>query len=59
MSKKNGKIMKVGTPGDIIDQIGELESAGIQRVMLQWLDLEDLANLTAFADLVLPHFNGS
>ena len=49
----------VGTPGEITDQLGELASAGVQRVMLQWLDLDDLDGLEAFASTVLPQFKGS
>jgi F420-dependent oxidoreductase-like protein len=34
-------------------QLHELESAGLQRVMLQWLDLDDTAGLEALAKAVL------
>jgi F420-dependent oxidoreductase-like protein len=47
----------IGTAGEIVDQIYEFASAGVQRIMLQWLDLDDLDSLTAFAHAVLPHFN--
>ena len=33
-------------------QLAELEQAGVQRVMLQWLDLEDLDGLEALAKVV-------
>jgi F420-dependent oxidoreductase-like protein len=46
----------VGTPPQMVDQLGELAQAGAQRVMLQWLDLDDLDGLTALAQTVLPHF---
>jgi alkanesulfonate monooxygenase SsuD/methylene tetrahydromethanopterin reductase-like flavin-dependent oxidoreductase (luciferase family) len=52
--RKNGIVF--GTPEDVIKQIKELEKAGVQRVMLQWLELDDLERLEAFARLVLPHF---
>jgi alkanesulfonate monooxygenase SsuD/methylene tetrahydromethanopterin reductase-like flavin-dependent oxidoreductase (luciferase family) len=45
----------VGTGSAVIDQLGELAAAGVQRVMLQWLDLDDLDGLAAFAAAVLPH----
>jgi len=45
----------VGAPGELIDQLGELSRAGAQRVMLQWLDLDDLTGLEALAGSVLPH----
>ena len=45
-----------GTPAQVVDQLGELAQAGAQRVMLQWLDLDDLDGLEALAQSVLPHF---
>ncbi len=44
----------VGTPSAIVDQLGRLAEAGVQRVMLQWLDLDDLDGLEAMAKVVLP-----
>lgn len=44
----------VGTAPEIVDQLRELEQAGCQRVMLQWLDLDDLDGLEALARSVLP-----
>jgi F420-dependent oxidoreductase-like protein len=46
----------VGTGPELVDQLGRLAEAGVQRVMLQWLDLDDLAAVEAFAQDVLPHF---
>ena len=46
----------VGTPGEIIDQLERLSAAGAQRIMLQWLDLDDMEGLKVFAEGVLPHF---
>ena len=43
----------VGTPGAVIDQIGALIAAGVQGIMLQWLDLDDLDGLEALAKGVL------
>jgi len=45
--------MIVGTGTQISDRIGEYEEAGAQRVMLQWLDLEDMDGLEALAEAVL------
>ncbi len=45
--------MIVGTGQQIADRIGEYEEAGAQRVMLQWLDLEDQEGLEALAKAVL------
>jgi len=50
--KQRGVI--VGTPTAVIDQIGVLTAAGVQGIMLQWLDLDDLAGLEGLAKTVLP-----
>jgi F420-dependent oxidoreductase-like protein len=42
-----------GSAGEVREQLRELESAGLQRIMLQWLDLDDLAGLEALAKAVL------
>lgn len=47
----------VGTGAEIVEQIGRLENAGVQRVMLQWLDLDDMEGIESLAVDVLPHFN--
>lgn len=39
----------VGTPNQVKEQVRELEQVGLQRIMLQWLDLDDLAGLEALA----------
>lgn len=44
----------VGTANEVIEQLGALDQAGLQRIMLQWLDLDDLAGLEDFATKVLP-----
>ena len=44
----------VGTPNQIVDQLSQLAEAGVQRVMLQWIDLDDLEGLEAIAKHVLP-----
>lgn len=42
----------VGTLPQLAEQLAELAQAGLQRVMLQWLDLDDLEGLTALAQLI-------
>lgn len=42
-----------GTPAQVREQLGKLEAAGLQRIMLQWLDLDDLDGLEALAKTVL------
>lgn len=39
----------VGTPAEFREQLAVLEQSGVQRVMLQWLDLDDLVGLEALA----------
>ncbi len=44
----------VGTPEAVLRRIHDYESAGVQELMLQWLDLDDIEGLRALADTVLP-----
>jgi len=44
----------VGGASELVAQLGALGDMGVQRVMLQWLDLDDLAGLEALAHTVLP-----
>lgn len=39
----------VGTANQLVDQLGKWAELGVQRVMLQWLDLDDLDGLEALA----------
>jgi F420-dependent oxidoreductase-like protein len=48
----------VGTPSEVVDQIGEWVELGVERFMLQWLDLDDMDGLESMATQVLPHFHG-
>lgn len=45
-----------GTGEDMVAQLEQLAQAGLQRVMLQWLDLDDIDGLQAMAEDLLPHF---
>ncbi len=47
-----------GTPGEIVERLGHLSEAGVQRVMLQWLEADDVDGLEAMADSVLPQLRG-
>ncbi len=49
--RRSGTI--VGAGESVKEQLADLEQAGLQRVMLQWLDLDDLRGLRAFAKAVL------
>lgn len=42
-----------GSMSDIKEQLQALETAGVQRIMLQWLDLDDLESLEAVAKAML------
>jgi F420-dependent oxidoreductase-like protein len=44
----------VGTPETVLQRIRDYEAAGVQELMLQWLDLDDLDGLRVLADTVLP-----
>jgi alkanesulfonate monooxygenase SsuD/methylene tetrahydromethanopterin reductase-like flavin-dependent oxidoreductase (luciferase family) len=44
----------VGVGEEVREQLGALAAAGVQTVMLQWLDLDDLDGLARFARAVLP-----
>jgi F420-dependent oxidoreductase-like protein len=48
----------IGTPSMIVDQIGAWAGLGVERFMLQWLELDDIDRLEAMARDVLPHFHG-
>lgn len=47
----------VGTSGEVVAQLQALADAGVQRVMVQWLALDDLDRLEAFAQQILPQFH--
>ncbi|HTD19914.1 MAG TPA: LLM class flavin-dependent oxidoreductase, partial [Ktedonobacteraceae bacterium] len=52
---KASEIAIAGTPDMILEQIHAYEQAGAEELMLQWLDLDDMEGLRAFAASVLPH----
>lgn len=43
-----------GTPNAVVEQLGRLAEAGVQRVMLQWLEQDNIDKLEAFAASVMP-----
>jgi F420-dependent oxidoreductase-like protein len=45
----------VGTGAAVVEQVGQFAAAGVQCLMLQWLDLDDLDGLAALAQALLPH----
>ncbi|HEY1388993.1 MAG TPA: LLM class F420-dependent oxidoreductase [Ktedonobacterales bacterium] len=44
----------IGTPEMVREQIGAYAAAGVEEIMMQWLDLDDLDGLRAFVQTVLP-----
>jgi F420-dependent oxidoreductase-like protein len=44
----------VGTANEIVEQLGSLAEAGVERIMLQWLKMDDLDRLEAMAKSILP-----
>jgi len=52
LEELRGRGMIVGVGEEIQPQLAELEQAGVQRVMLQWMDLEDLDGLEALRKAV-------
>jgi F420-dependent oxidoreductase-like protein len=48
-----GRGIVAGSFSDIKDQLQALEQAGLQRIMLQWLDLDDLESLETLAKGIL------
>jgi alkanesulfonate monooxygenase SsuD/methylene tetrahydromethanopterin reductase-like flavin-dependent oxidoreductase (luciferase family) len=45
--------MVVGTPAQVVEQLAKIEAVGVQRIMLQWMDLDDLEGLATLAKAVL------
>lgn len=43
-----------GETAAVVAQLAAYAAAGVQRIMLQWLDLDDLEGLAALAETVLP-----
>ena len=45
----------VGTPDQVIAQLRAYITLGAQEIMVQWLDLDDMDGLHAFATSIIPH----
>jgi alkanesulfonate monooxygenase SsuD/methylene tetrahydromethanopterin reductase-like flavin-dependent oxidoreductase (luciferase family) len=48
-----GSGVVVGTGSEVAEQLARLDEAGVERVMLQWLETEDIDGLEAMAEAVL------
>jgi alkanesulfonate monooxygenase SsuD/methylene tetrahydromethanopterin reductase-like flavin-dependent oxidoreductase (luciferase family) len=44
----------VGTADEVVAQIHAYGEAGVEELMLQWFELDDIDGLRAFAEQVLP-----
>jgi alkanesulfonate monooxygenase SsuD/methylene tetrahydromethanopterin reductase-like flavin-dependent oxidoreductase (luciferase family) len=44
----------VGTGPEVAEQLARLDEAGVERVMLQWLETDDIDGIEAMAEFVLP-----
>jgi F420-dependent oxidoreductase-like protein len=44
----------IGTPNEIVEQLGRYAEAGVNGVQLQWFDMDDIGGLELFASTVLP-----
>ena len=49
----------VGSSEQVTDQLHEYQQTGLDEIMLQWIDLEDMDNLIHFSETVLPKFHSS
>ncbi len=45
----------VGTPAEVVDQMNAYAAAGVEELMLHWVDVEEMEGLELIADQVLPH----
>jgi F420-dependent oxidoreductase-like protein len=46
----------VGSPEQVVNQIGAYAEAGVQELMIQWWDPDDVEGLQIYAEQILPHF---
>jgi F420-dependent oxidoreductase-like protein len=47
----------VGTPNEVVEILGRKAELGVQGVMLQWLNLDDISGLEVIAAKVLPQLS--
>jgi F420-dependent oxidoreductase-like protein len=51
---RNERNMLAGDAGAIVERIGAYAAVGVEELMLQWFDMDDIDGLRAFAQQVLP-----
>lgn len=49
----------VGTYEQVTDKLYEYQQPGLDEIMLQWIDLEDMGALIHFSEAVLPKFHSA
>lgn len=47
----------IGTPGEIVEILGRHAEAGVQGIVVQWMDMDDISGLELFAAQVLPQLS--
>jgi len=50
-----GQGVLIGSPEQIVEGLGKLSAAGVQRVMAERLDMDDMEGIELLASSVLPH----
>jgi F420-dependent oxidoreductase-like protein len=48
----------VGTPNEVVEILGRKAEIGVQGVMLQWLNPDDISGLEVIAEQVIPQLQG-
>ena len=46
----------VGTPEAVVDQIKAYADLGLEELIIQWWDVDDIEGLHLYAETILPHF---
>lgn len=46
----------VGTPAEVVDQMNAYAAAGVEEMMLHWVDTAEMEGLHLLSEQVLPHF---
>jgi alkanesulfonate monooxygenase SsuD/methylene tetrahydromethanopterin reductase-like flavin-dependent oxidoreductase (luciferase family) len=44
----------VGAPDEVVEQIQAYPAGGLEELIMQWFDVEDIEGLEFFAEHVLP-----
>ena len=44
----------VGTPEQVVEQMQAYEAAGVEELIIQWFDVEDIEGLRMYAEYILP-----